>query len=880
MRTRKLGLTAAIVLAAVVVAAAEVALDEVVQAGRFVLYRDHADPHKYYYVPDAPRLATKRDGTPEFTFIKYSKTDGATKGGIIHFLVTWGFSEGELASAESALRLKDPQAKIAGPVPFKEGTFKVVSATAGEGGIFNRRIAGEGKAPIMPGQKAAVSIALTEEGASLLWESFKNPTSDISVLFDLKFAGVTPAFQAKLKVNWDKVYTQHDIKLHAEGTIKVVKLQADVRAILEELRQQGAIQLEVVGENQDMQKMLDAVYGHLLTLMCDKVPMGPGEAASPPAKKRPVPLSEGTRPDVPPAPATNAAAGTARPAGEWLRGGPFINQEQAQRAEASPCDDESRQRADSLGRRAAALANDLKYNQAIETYQKAYEACPDPKFLLAVATIQDAHLNLVRAAMESYQKYIERSEALERRGPELEQARRRYETILECKSQFDEGNRLYAVGDYAAAVERFDQANRLVPHGMFLYNLGVCYRKIAEQSRRPEDYERAIDHFRRAIDMEQARHPDAREENFINESRGAIEDLTPQLAAARTSQEARPQAEQAQAAAPATGGQAQQTTSTQPGTKPGAGQTQGAGGQGQQALSSGPGGKTAAQAPGSKPGAKPDAKSAPEIKPIVSVQVGYSFKRVKMSGNYEVDMRKRLREDRDIVMSGNIGGVAQKYGEDARFFSVVSLDDPAFQERSVEVILDGQDAADFKNYINAVSVLFRKQRFSGPPLTGEVKFVDQQFAQSGNRQSFKYGRLNEASTEWLDYEYKPKWSFYGGVEWEGEWAKTSDSVLTLAPPVLRRTIEISVDEDNIVKNNVKALAVQVKHTLYGKDILKEVVINYDKGDPLMADYTYIHEAGKLGYSYKIIWLFLDGREVQTDWLAKESPFVYAVFTKK
>ncbi|MCU0276346.1 MAG: hypothetical protein MUF02_05765, partial [Acidobacteria bacterium] len=193
MNAMKVFLGIVILLAAALTSTAEVALDEVVQAGRFVLYRDHADPHKYYYVPDAPRLATKRDGTPEFTFIKYAKTDGATKGGIIHFLVTWGFSEGELSSAESTLRLKDPEARIAGPVPFKEGTFKVVSATAGEGGLFNRRIVGEGKAPIMPGQKAAVSIALTEEGASLLWESFKNPTSDISVMFALKFAGVTPA---------------------------------------------------------------------------------------------------------------------------------------------------------------------------------------------------------------------------------------------------------------------------------------------------------------------------------------------------------------------------------------------------------------------------------------------------------------------------------------------------------------------------------------------------------------------------------------------------------------------------------------------------------------------------------------------------------------
>jgi len=600
MRTKKKFLGIAFLISAAAFALADVNLDEVIQVGRFVLYRDHADLHKYYYVPDAPRLATKRDGTPEFSFIKYAKTDGATKGGIIHFLVTWGFTSGELSSAESSLRLKDPEGKIAGPVPFKEGTFRVVSATAGEGGIFNRRIAGEGKAPILPGQKAAVSIALTEEGASLLWESFKNPTSDVSVLFDLKFTGVTPAFQAKLKVDWDKVYTQHDIKLHAEGTIKVAKVAADVRTILEELRQKGAVQLDVVGENQNMQKMLDVVYAHLLSMMCDKVPMGSAEASNPAQKK-------------PPAPA-------AKPAGKPAPGKPLL-----------------------------------------------------------------------------------------------------------------------------------------------------------------------------------------------------------------------------------------------PGQKP----------------------PSKSGAPGVQPAAKPEAKpgQAPEVKPILSVQFGYTFKRVKLSGSYEVDMRKRLREDRDIIMSGNISGITQNYGEDGRFFTVVSLDDPTFQERSIEVILDSQDASDFKNYINSVSVLFRKPRFSGAPVTGEVKFVDEQFAESGSRQTFKYGRLNEAATEWLDYEYKPKWSFYGGVTWEGEWTKTSDSVLTLSPPVARRTLEISADEDNIIKNNIKALAVQVRHRIYGQDITKEVVINFEKGDPLQAQYTYMHERGRPGYSYRVVWLFADGREIQTDWISKESPFVYVIYAK-
>lgn len=881
MRTQRLGLTAVFVLAAALGAAAEVALDEVIQAGRFSLYRDHADPHKYYYVPDAPRLATKPDGTPEFTFIKYAKSDGTTKGGILHFLVTWGLSEGELSGAESALRLKDPEARIAGPVPFKEGTFKVVSATAGEGGLFNRKIAGEGKAPILPGQKAAVSIALTEEGATLLWESFKNPTSDISVLFDLKFAGVTPAFQAKLKVNWDKVYTQNDIKLHAEGTIKVVKLQADVRAILEELRQQGAIQLDVVGENQSMQKMLDAVYGHLITLMCDKVPMGAGEAATPaakpaakpPVKKGPVPAAEGTRPDLHPARSLDALAALVRGAEERLRGGPCDQDQDSSQRAASPCDEESRQRADAVGRRALALASGGQLKSAVETYQKAYEVCPDPKYLLEMAKIQDARLRTPSAALDTYAKYIERAEALGQSGDDLDQARRRRDAILEAKSRFEQGQELYREENFEAAVEQYEAVNRIIPSGSLLYNIGQCYRKWGEKSGQSALYEKAIESYRSAIDMENSGPAEARDADIVQRSQGLIDELTPLVGAAGA---ARPQEEKAQAAAPPTAAQGQQATSTGGGAAKPPAATIGS----KPTGSSGQTKPATGQTSPDKTGAKPGAKGGTEIKPIISVQVGYTFKRVKMSGTYEVDMRKRLREDRDIVMSGNIGGVYQKYGEDPRFFSVVSLDDPTFQERSIEVILDGQDAADFKTYINAVSVLFRKPRFSGPPLEGEVKFIDRQFAQSGNRQSFKYARLNEAATEWLDYEYKPRWSLYGGVEWEGDWTKSSDSVLTLTPPVRRRTLQISADEDNIVKNGVKALAIQVKHTLFGKDILKEVVIDYDKGDPLMTDYTYMHEDGHPGYSYKVIWLFLDGREIQTDWIAKESPFIYAVYTQK
>jgi hypothetical protein len=563
-----------------------------------------------------------------------------------------------------------------------------------------------------------------------------------------------------------------------------------------------------------------------------------------------------------------------------------------------------------------ALRREGKYFEAAEMYQKAYDACPNPNSLYALADILAFGALDHSRAKETFEQFLQKTEGLSGFADRHATAQSYLNDYDQFTPRLDAGFRLFGEGRYAQAYDEFRWLYDHIPLPVFLYNLGICRKAIGDETGGREDYQKAIEYFEAAIRLATGSENPERFQGDVDASQACLEMLRPlvaEAAAARpqseqaqvSTEEARRQrrqeAQQAQAGEAQAAGGAQQTTSTgaqtggtkppgtaDAGTKPPTGQTQGtniAGGQAQQGLSSGQSGKPPDSSGRTKPpaGQTPSAQNtprAPDVKPIVSVQVGYSFKRVKMSGNYEVDMRKRLREDRDIVMSGNIDGIYQKYGEDKRFFTVVSLDDPTFQERSIEVILDGQDASDFKNYINSVSVLFRKQRFSGAPMTGEVKFVDQQFAQSGNCLSFKYGRLNEASTEWLDYEYKPRWSFYGGVEWEGLWTKTSDSVLTLSPPVRRRTLGISVDEDNILKNGVKALALQIKHRIYGKDILKEVVIDYDKGDSLQADYTYMHEEGNLGYSYKVVWLFLDGREVHTDWMAKESPFIYAVYTKK
>jgi tetratricopeptide (TPR) repeat protein len=916
----------------------EIALDQVVQAGRFVFYRDHADPHIYYYVPDAPRLATKADGTPEFTFIKYTKIDGETKGGILHFLVTWGLTAAEISAAQALLRQQDPQAKIAGPVPFKEGVFRVISSTAGEGGLFNRRIVGEGKAPILPGQKAAVSIALTPEGASLLWESFKNPTSDVSVMYTLKFAGLTPAFQAKLKVNWDKVYTHHDVRLQAEGTIKIVRLEADIKAILDDLRQKGAIQLEVAGEDVNMQKLLDSVYNHLISMMCDITPILPEEVQGKPTGiKKALTSSSFLFNSLAPKP-DNMIKNFNSPI--LSGGGPFYPELEADKLVIEPqeksfCNEQNQKRALELRFRAENMIQEKKYEESIDLNKRAYKICPNPIILYKIAETYEKYLFDSKKSLTYYLEFLKISME-ENLYPDLrEDAVSKINNFSEFRTYYKEAEKEAEKGNPEKVLANLLKAHQIWPSLGTYWNIGVCYYNMAFQSKekQKEYLENALKYFQEYV----AKTADLRKyKDKYNEAKTIIEDIkeaisllpdidvaikklqedkaagigsrkiiirtieditlddqqeeqlkkeieaskqvgtkTRQVEEKETSKKTKEDKVTSEEKKPGTTGLTERleetkTMETKPKIEPKATEAKPS-----PELKQKEGDLPKKEIAEEK---RPEAKPSVEIKPIINVQLGYTFKRVKLSGNYEVDLRKRLREDVNMVMSGNISGVFQRYGEDRRFFTIVSLDDPTYQERTIDVILDGQDASDFKEYINSVSVIFKKQRFSGPPVTGEVKFFYEQFSQTGNRLTFKYGRLNEASTEWLDYEYKTKWSFYGGIEWEGDWVRTSDSVLALSPPVRRRTIQISVDEENIIKNNIRAVAIQIKHRIFGHEVFKEIIIDYYRGDPLQAEYIYLHEERNLSYGYKIIWLFNDGREVESNWITKESPFIYGIYS--
>jgi hypothetical protein len=287
MKTRLLT-TAVVILFAASFLAAEVELDKApLQIGNALLFKDHSEAGAYYYMPNQPRLAYWPDGTPKLTFLKYTKAGKEeAKGGILHFFVKYGLTEDELAKVRQDLAKQEPNAKLKGPIVFKKGTFLVISAAAGEGGVFTRKIIGEGKAPLITGSEVSVSIAVTPEGAAFLEEALRQPTYPVSVRFDMTYEGLTPKYQANATISWSKVRTYFEQykkwKIYKKKKFLfwewyVQKGTGEELRISDDLKSVGAVKIDVTGEDQNMEAILQTVVDSVMREMFDMKMELPGE---------------------------------------------------------------------------------------------------------------------------------------------------------------------------------------------------------------------------------------------------------------------------------------------------------------------------------------------------------------------------------------------------------------------------------------------------------------------------------------------------------------------------------------------------------------------------------------------------------------------------
>ena len=255
--------------------------------------------------------------------------------------------------------------------------------------------------------------------------------------------------------------------------------------------------------------------------------------------------------------------------------------------------------------------------------------------------------------------------------------------------------------------------------------------------------------------------------------------------------------------------------------------------------------------------------------------VSTTMKKVTRTGTAIINLTKRLRQERDTgPMDASIGRVLRKFKNDKRVHDVINLDDPDLEDRTVYSILDGEDFDKFGNYINFVTVSYKKAHPQGQPTTQDVIFNAKTFAEKGNMLPFVYPRLGE-SKGWLNYEYKTTWSFMGGIKVEGDWVNTDEPAISLSPPHRYRTIDIIADEENVAQYNIKLITVTIKNNVFGRDRVRQVKIMPQQS--MWEKYEYNHEEDILEFSYQITWLLGDGRDVTSEWQTTTDPFVYTLY---
>ena len=277
----------------VLCAAQPIFIDQPIQAGELLVFPHITDSSKFYYLPNKLSLGETESGLPQFSFLRYVqnvKTKPGTEqvtegdgGGIVHALIELKVTDSQIARAQSELRskIKNNDAVIIGPIVYKGGTFSLISSFAEEGSEFTKKVIGVGRAPVFVGNKAAVSLRLTKLGAKILWESCKTPTPDLSFSFVMDFTGYRSPMQARVEVDWDKVYTHEAFDFGVDvGYPPYVSVGADIKAAFEELRENGTIKVINFGADDKMEAAIDAAYKKVLDMMFLPFSMPPGREAS------------------------------------------------------------------------------------------------------------------------------------------------------------------------------------------------------------------------------------------------------------------------------------------------------------------------------------------------------------------------------------------------------------------------------------------------------------------------------------------------------------------------------------------------------------------------------------------------------------------------
>ena len=173
------------------------------------LFQDEVDKNIFYYLPEGPKIKEEK-GIYKFHLIKYINEDKSIIGGVLKAVFDFSLSKEEINSAQKYLRKSNKQAFIKYQLPlyaftdnlkYGKASLKVESGflNSKEGHNFNEILTSK-YIPLQSGGAFSVLLHLNEKQISLLEESLKMETSDLSAVIQGYYPAISPDLNIEISI--------------------------------------------------------------------------------------------------------------------------------------------------------------------------------------------------------------------------------------------------------------------------------------------------------------------------------------------------------------------------------------------------------------------------------------------------------------------------------------------------------------------------------------------------------------------------------------------------------------------------------------------------------------------------------------------------------
>ncbi len=234
------------------------------------VFPDHADPEQWYYMPTTPQLSVVRDKTlgidvPQFLLLGF-RGDAGT-GGFLNFDCNVGASQKQIDALASAIANAEHlrnRPRVA-PVPLEDGAVRLMmlgkssgdtAPTPGGGPQFVLKIDQAAKPALYGANQAAFAVRLDQDGYTTMEQCLDGEILPVAVVYSLDFLGLRPAYNVRLKIDWDRVQKHLDERFSGGNLF----FSTDIGRAVDELEETRAIVLEsdtFVAEGEDTQGIID-----------------------------------------------------------------------------------------------------------------------------------------------------------------------------------------------------------------------------------------------------------------------------------------------------------------------------------------------------------------------------------------------------------------------------------------------------------------------------------------------------------------------------------------------------------------------------------------------------------------------------------------------